>query len=140
MVFTVYIVVNANTQGGNCGIYAGTTPDELQQLMPAVTDEIKKVCQEKVSPKELERAKAQIKASLLMALESSSATSEAMARQTLLFNRVLPVEEIVEKIEKVSLEDICETACRIFGSKPTYTLLGALKKYPTADELEKMIK
>ena len=46
----------------------------------------------------------------------------------------------MEKIEKVSLEDIRETACRIFGSKPTYTLLGALKKYPTADELEKMIK
>ena len=140
LVYTVYSFVNAHTQSGSFGIYAGTTPDELQQLIPAVTDEIKKVCQDKVSPKELERAKAQIKASLLMALESSSATSEAMARQTLLFNRVLPVEEIVEKIEKVSLEDIRETACRIFGSKPTYTLLGALKKYPTADELEKMIK
>ncbi len=75
-----------------------------------------------------------------MALESSSSTSEVIARQMLLFDRVLPIKEMVEKIENVTLDDIRDTATRIFSSKPTYTLLGSLKKYPDYEQLQQLIK
>ena len=61
-----------------------------------------KLMNEKVLDIELNRAKTQIKASLLMSLESSSTTAEIMARQMLLFNRIIPTEELVAKIESVS--------------------------------------
>lgn len=140
LVYTVYSFANSHTQTGISGIYAGTTADELQQLLPVVAREIKKICYDKVDIKELNRAKAQIKASMLMALESSSSTSEVIARQMLLFNRVLSIKEMVEKIEKITLDDIRDTAVKIFGSKPTYTLLGSLKKYPDYDQLQQLIK
>ena len=107
---------------------------------PVVVDEIRKVCNDKVTEKELVRAKTQLKASMLMSLESSSATAEVLARQMLIFDRIIPIDEMVERIEKVTLDDIQNTARTIFSSKPTYTLLGAIKDHIEYDDLQKILK
>ena len=140
LVYSVYSFINSYTQSGLFGIYAGTSGQEIAKLVPVVIDEIKKVVQEKVSDKELNRAKAQLKASMLMALESSSATAEVVARQMLLYNRVIPTDEIVERIEAVTAEDIQKAAQMLFVSQPTYALLGDLKTYPAYDNLQKMLQ
>lgn len=140
LAYTVYSFTNFHTQDGLFGIYAGTGKDELKGMMPVMLDEIQKVRQQQVEAKELERAKVQLKASMLMSLESSSSTVEILARQMLLFNRIIPVDEMVELIEKVTLADIQDTAQKIFASKPTYTLLGSLDEYMSYDKLEKILK
>jgi len=114
LVYTVYSFSNSHTQSGLFGIYAGTTNKELKELMPVICEEINKICREKVSEQELNRAKTQLKASMLMALESSSSTAEVLARQMLLFNRIIPIEEMVERIEKVSVDDVQNIARKIF--------------------------
>ena len=96
--------------------------------------------QEPVDAVELQRAKTQIKASLLMSLESSSATAEIIARQMLLFGRVIPTEETVEKIERITAADIQNLAQKIFSSTPTYALLGSNgSTYPGYDDIKKML-
>lgn len=141
LVYTVYSFTNSHTNDGVFGIYASTGQSDLQELMPVVCDEISKICREQVDEKELERAKTQLKASMLMSLESSSSTVEILARQLLLFDRLIPVEEMVERIEKVSLQDVQTVAKRIFSSTPTYTLLGAIgDNYMSYDELKNKIK
>ena len=140
LVYTVYSFTNSHTQNGLFGIYAGTTADELNKLIPVVTDEIKKVVQEKVSEKELNRAKVQLKASMLMALESSSSTAEVMARQMLIHNRIIPTSEIIERLESVTTDDVQKAAQMLFSSNPTYTLVGDLKKYPSYDDLKNALK
>ncbi len=140
LVYSVYSFTNSHTQSGLFGIYAGTTPDELRELMPVVVGEINKARNEKVAAKELQRSKTQLKASLLMSLESSSSTSEVLARQMLLFNRVLPVEEMIDMIEKVTLDDIQDTAQTIFAAKPTYALLGSLGSYMGYDEVCRLLE
>lgn len=140
LVYTVYSFTNSHTRSGLFGIYAGTTPDELNELIPVVTDEIKKVCNEYVTDKELQRAKTQLKASMLMALESSSSTAEVMARQTLIHQRIIPTDEIIANVEAVTKEDIMKAARMLFLSSPTYTLLGDLKKYPTYEELKQNLR
>ena len=72
LVYTINSFNQALKHAGIFGIYAGTTPKELDELLPVVVTEIKKLMNEKVSETELKRAKTQIKASLLMSLESSS--------------------------------------------------------------------
>ena len=62
-------------------------------------------------------------------VESSSSVSEILARQHLLFDRIIPISEMVEKIEAVGVDDIQNSANKIFASAPTYTLLGALGEY-----------
>ena len=140
LVYTVYSFSNSHTQSGLFGIYAGTTNKELKELMPVICEEINKICREKVSEQELNRAKTQLKASMLMALESSSSTAEVLARQMLLFDRIIPIEEMVERIEKVSVDDVQNIARKIFSSNPTYTLVGDIEGYPPYDEIKQMIK
>ena len=92
---------------------------------------------DKVSETELKRAKTQIKASLLMSLESSSTTAEIMARQMLLFKRVIPTAEIVERIEAITADDLQLLAQKIFTSTPTYALLGCEGgTYPSSVEVK----
>lgn len=100
MVYTVYSFTASHTEDGLFGIYAGTGAKDLKNLLPVVVDEIRKVCNDKVTEKELVRAKTQLKASMLMSLESSSATAEVLARQMLIFDRIIPIDEMVERIEK----------------------------------------
>ncbi len=138
LVYTVYSFANSHTQSGLFGIYAGTGKEELKELLPVMADEIRKVRTDLVDEKELTRAKVQLKASMLMGLESSSSSAEVLARQMLLFNRVIPVEEMVARVEKVTLQDIQNIANRIFASKPTYTLLGSIDQYLDYEHLEKL--
>ena len=114
LVYTINSFNQALKHAGVFGIYAGTTPKELNELLPVVADEIKKMTNSFVSDVELKRAKTQIKASLLMSLESSSTTAEIIARQILLFGRVIPTEEIVEKIEAITAQDLQTLAQKIF--------------------------
>ena len=72
------------------------------------------------------RAKAQIKAGMLMGLESSSARAEYMARQLLLFDKLIDTKEVVARIEAVTAEDIRTLAARLMtASKPSITVVGA---------------
>jgi len=140
LVYTVYSFTNSHTKAGLFGIYAGTTADELNALIPVVTDEIKKAVCDKVSDKELSRAKTQLKAGMLMALESSSSTAEVMARQYLIHGRIIDTKETIERIDAVSKDDIQRAAQMLFSHNPTYTLLGNLKKYPSYEMLKNRLK
>ena len=140
LVYTVYSYVNAHTEAGLFGIYAGLDAEQIKKYVPVVIDEIKKICNEDVTDKELNRVRVQLKASLLMGLESSSTTAEVMARQQLIHGRVIPVKEIVERIDNVSKEKIRHLAQQIFSGQPTYTLLGNLKDYPAYEEITKMMQ
>jgi len=140
LVYTVYSFANSHTESGLFGVYAGLNQEEIKNYMPVVADEIKKIVNEQVSDKELNRVKVQFKANILMALESSSSTAEVIARHQLCHNRNIPMEEIVEKIEKVNKDDILKAAQFIFAGKPTYTLLGNLEKYPSYEDVEKMVR
>lgn len=140
LVYTISSFHQSLKDTGVFGIYAGTTPKELHELLPVVTDELKKIMDKPVTEVELNRAKTQIKASLLMSLESSSATAEIIARQMLLFKRVIPTQEIVDKIESISASDLQFLSQKIFTSAPTYALLGCQgEKYPGFDEVKKLL-
>ncbi|MBE6450492.1 MAG: insulinase family protein [Alphaproteobacteria bacterium] len=139
LVYSVYSYHSSQTSTGLFGIYAGTSADQLNTLLPVVSDEIKKVLNEYVTDKELNRAKVQLKASMLMALESSSSTAEVIARQMLLHGRVIPTDEVIAKIDNVSKDDILKAAQYFFSSTPTYTLLGDLKQYPDYEKLKQYL-
>ena len=76
------------------GVYAGTDAVDAPELMRVVVDEIARAA-DTLTEAEIARAKAQMKAGLLMALESSSARAEQLARQMLIYGRPIPLEEIV---------------------------------------------
>lgn len=141
LVYTISSFANSHTKSGMLGIYAGTTKNELKELLKITAKEILKISKEKVSIKELDRAKIQFKAGMLMALESSSSTAEILARQLLLFGKIIPINEMIEAIDKVTQEDILNVAKEIFSSEPTLVIIGDLEeKYPYFEDLKKCLK
>lgn len=138
LVYTVYSFANSHTQSGLMGIYAGTGQDELPRLLPVVCDEIRKISNDLVDAKELNRAKTQMRAGMLMSLESSTSVAEVLARQMLIYGRILSINEMIEMIDSVTLEDIRQAAQQIFSTTPCYNLVGAIenKDAPSYEEIK----
>ncbi|NHO32272.1 M16 family metallopeptidase [Acetobacter fallax] len=125
LVYSVYSFASPFLDGGLFGIYAGTGEKEAAELLPVTLAELHKI-QEQVGDAELSRARAQLKSSLLMSLESTGSRCEQIARQLQIFGRLIPVEETVQKINAVTPADICRAASRIFRAQPTLATLGPI--------------
>jgi predicted Zn-dependent peptidase len=101
--YSIYSFHWAHADIGMFGLYAGTEEADVPELMNVVTDQIAAAA-ETLSEAEVMRSKAQMKAGLLMALESSGARAEQLARQMLFYGRPVPVDEIVGRIDAVTVE------------------------------------
>ncbi len=134
LVYSVYSHSLSYTDTGTFYIAAGTSEKELPELIDVACDEINKICHD-VSEDELLAAKIKNKSSILMALEQSSHRLEKNAKNLLFFDRIIPVSEIIEKIEKVSLVDIKETAFKLFKSKPSISALGKINALEDYDKI-----
>ncbi|BAT58763.1 protease 3 precursor [Variibacter gotjawalensis] len=88
---------------GTFGVYAGTDAGDTAELMRVCIAQLAEAT-ETLTQEEVNRAKAQMKAGLLMALESSSSRAEQLARQVMIYDRVLTTEEIVAKVDAVTVE------------------------------------
>jgi predicted Zn-dependent peptidase len=129
LVYSIYSFAQPYMDGGLFGISAGTGESEAEELMPVTLEELRKV-QTSVTEAELSRAKAQVKASVLMSLESTGSRCEQLARQIQVFGRVLTTEETVRKIVAVTPEDIQRAAVRHFRGKPTLATMGPASRVP----------
>jgi predicted Zn-dependent peptidase len=109
---------------GMFGLYAGTDASDVRELMQVVIDEIEATA-ETLSEVEVARAKAQMKTGLLMALESSGARAEQLARQMLIYGRPMPLEEIVAKIDAVTVDSARAAGRELMRrSRPALSVLG----------------
>jgi predicted Zn-dependent peptidase len=101
--YSIYAFHAAYADTGMFGLYAGTDVADAAELMRVVVDEISAAA-ETLNGAEVARVKAQMKAGLLMALESSSARAEQLARHIHIYGRPIPLEEIVSRIDAVTVE------------------------------------
>jgi predicted Zn-dependent peptidase len=129
LVYSIYSFTAPAADGGLFGIYAGTGESEAAELMPVTLEELAKV-QHNVTAAELNRARAQLKAGLLMSLESTGSRCEQVARQWQIFGRIIPAAETVAKIEAVTEADIRAVAAKIFRTRPTLATLGPISQVP----------
>jgi len=129
LVYSIYSFSSPFLDGGLFGIYAGTGESEAEELMPITLEELRKV-QSEVTETELARARAQVKASLLMSLESTGSRCEQLARQLQVFGRVIPIMETVGKLNAVTTDDVCRAASRVFRGAPTLATMGPAERVP----------
>jgi len=129
LVYSIYSFTSPAQDGGLFGIYAGTGESEAAELMPVTLEELGKV-QHSITTPELNRARAQLKAGLLMSLESTGSRCEQIARQWQIFGRVIPSSETVAKIEAVTEADIRAVAAKIFRQRPTLATIGPIAQVP----------
>jgi predicted Zn-dependent peptidase len=114
----------AHADTGLFGVYAGTDAADTAELMRVVGAEIAAAA-DTINEAEVNRAKAQMKAGLLMALESSGARIEQLARQLLAFGRPIPIAEVIAKVDAVSVESTRAAGRALLArSRPAIAMLG----------------
>ena len=134
LVYSIYSFSSPFMDGGLFGIYAGTGESEAEELMPVTLEELRKV-QSAVTEAELGRARAQVKASLLMSLESTGSRCEQLARQLQVFGRVIPTAETVAQDQRghhgrhLPRRDPC------LPGAPTLATIGPVDRVPGLAEI-----
>jgi predicted Zn-dependent peptidase len=122
--YSIYAFHSPYLDTGLFGLYAGTDAIDAPELMRVVVDEIAAAA-ETVTEEELSRAKAQMKVGLLMALENSGARAEQLARQLFIYGRTVPIEEIVAKVDAVTVESTRAAGrALITRARPAVAALG----------------
>jgi predicted Zn-dependent peptidase len=123
--YSIYSFHMPYTDVGMFGLYAGTDAADTSELMRVIVDEITGTA-ETITEPEVARVKAQMKVGLLMALESSGARVEQVARQMLTRGRPIPVEELVEKVDAVTVESARAAGRALIARRKTATAVLGL--------------
>ena len=139
LVYSIYGFNSAYSDGGLFGIYAGTGEEGLAELVPVLCDELIKSTST-IEEKELGRARAQMRTGIVMSLESTAARAEQIARQITVFDRVMPIEELIEKVEALSCADIERAISRLLSSDPTVAAIGPVSRLPSYDDIANRLK
>ncbi|MCE3231817.1 MAG: processing peptidase [Rickettsiaceae bacterium] len=120
---------------GMFSIYSATSPDKVNELINATCDELKRATHS-ITEQELKKAKSQSKASLLMGQESSSSRADTLGRRLMCYDRYITNEEILEKINAVTLKDVSQLLVRLVSeSKLTLAAIGDLKQLESYDKI-----
>jgi len=124
---------------GLIGVYAGCAAKDASALAEVVADQLRGVA-DKVTLAELDRAKAQLKASLFMARESLAARAEQAAAQLLVFDRLLSPEEVAAAVDAVTIADVQQLGARLLSPKlAAPAVLGPSRALGAADTFQRAL-
>jgi predicted Zn-dependent peptidase len=127
LVYAIYSELNPYRDTGCLSVYAGTSRESAPKVVAEIVEEFRRLKGEKIPEEELRRSKDQLKGSLMLSLESSMARMSNLARQEMYFDRFYSLDEIIERIEAVSAEDVQGVANDFFRSEMiAVTVLGNL--------------
>lgn len=133
--YSIFAQSGAYEDTGQITIYAGTSEEEIGDLVGLTMDELKRAADD-MSEAEVNRARAQLKAGLLMGLESPSSRAERNARLLAIWGRVPGVEETVAKIDAVSVGDVRTYAEGLVSAKAALALYGPVEEAPDLEAVK----
>ncbi len=138
LVYSIFASSAAFQETGIFSVYASSGEETAGEVMPVICDTLLGALG-KIGEDELRKAKNQLKSSLMMAMESSSARAESRAMQLIHFNKILSLEELKSKIDAVDLESISVVLKNMLASKPTFTALGPIDRIESYDHIVKRL-
>ncbi|WP_134679788.1 M16 family metallopeptidase [Paracoccus ravus] len=133
--YSIFAQSGFHDDTGMVTIYAGTSGDQIADLANLTIDEMKRSAED-MTETEIARARAQLKAGLLMGLESPTGQAERMARSLAIWGRVADPAEVAERIDAVSVADVRAHAERLIqNARPALALYGPVRSAPSRDKL-----
>lgn len=130
LVYTIYAAVNPFVDCGNLNIYAATSSERLAETIEVTLGEIRRLRKFEVEEAELRRNKEQLKATLMLNLESTSARMSSLAQLEMTFGRNMTPEEVIAAVDAVTVADVHRMAVEIFEpDQLSVTVLGELNDF-----------
>jgi predicted Zn-dependent peptidase len=133
--YSIYAFHWGFSDTGVFGIHAATGGEDLTELVPVIIDELRKSTG-RIDQQEIDRARAQIRAQLLMAQESPSARAGQIARQMMLYGRPIPNHELMERLAGITTSRLTDLAGRLFfDTPPTLSAIGPVERLAPMDHI-----
>lgn len=138
--YSIYAFNWAFSDVGLFGVSAATGPEDLEELVAVTTAEIVRAVDE-IDEAEVSRARAQLKAGLLMSLESCAVRAEQIARQMLFLNRIVPMDELVARIDAVDAARVRDTLARLTrAGLPAVAAVGPVERLESAAQIRERLQ
>lgn len=134
--YSIFAQSGAYEDAGQITIYAGTSEEEIGELTAITLQELKRASSD-MSDAEVARARVQLKAGMLMGLESPSSRAERLARLLAIWGRVPEPEEAIAKIDAVTLPDVRRYAGEMIGADAALALYGPVDGAPSLEEIKR---
>jgi predicted Zn-dependent peptidase len=127
MAYSIYSDLSPYSDTGSLCVYAGTSADKTLEMLDLVMAEFSVLKETQLTAEELHRAKEQVKGNILLGLESSGSRMSNLARQEMYFHHFFSVEDVLERLDAVTADEVQAMAQKLFVSERiAVTLLGRL--------------
>jgi len=136
--YSIFAQSGAYEDAGQITVYAGTSAEEIGDLCRLTVDEMKRAADD-MTEAEVARARAQIKAGMLMGLESPSSRAERIARLLAIYGRVPDIQESVAKIDAVTTADVRRYGEGLCAVDNAMALYGPVDAAPTLEEIRQRL-
>ncbi|PSJ62493.1 M16 family metallopeptidase [Kumtagia ephedrae] len=132
--YSVYAFHWGFSDTGIFGVHAATGQGDIARLVPVIIEELQK-SGERIDQSELDRARAQYRAGLIMSAESAASRASQIARQILLFGRPISKEELMERLSALTVERLTDLSARLFSTLPTVAGIGPVGSLPSYEAI-----
>ena len=137
--YSIFAQSGFHDDTGMVTVYAGTSGDQVGDLANITIDEIRRSAED-MTEAEIARARAQLKAGLLMGLESPTGQAERMARSLAIWGRIPDPAEVAQRIDAVTVADVRDHAGRLIANaRPALALYGPVRRAPGREELARRL-
>ena len=127
LAYSVFSDLTPYRDTGCLVVYAGTSPESVGRVVASIVEEFRDLKENGVGPDELQRAKDQLKGSLMLGLESTTNRMSNLARQHMYFDRFFSLDEVTARIDSVTAEDVAAIIHEFFRTERiALTVLGPL--------------
>lgn len=132
--YSIYAFHWGFSDTGIFGVHAATGEGDIRKLLPVIAQELHRAS-ETIGQEELDRARAQYRAGLIMSAESPASRASQIARQLLLFGRPVTREELMERLNALTVERLTDLSGRLFSTRPTLAAVGPVGSLPPYDNV-----
>jgi len=124
LAYSVYSFASHYADAGMLGIAAGCMPAKMDELLSVVRSELRRLAEQGLTAEELERGKGQLRGGLVLGLEDSTSRMSRIAKAELLYDELPSIDEVIRRIDAVTLEDAHQLAKELFTQRETLAVVG----------------
>ncbi|MEI8411229.1 MULTISPECIES: M16 family metallopeptidase [unclassified Kribbella] len=132
LAYSVFTFGSAYADSGMVGVYAGCLPKKAGEVLDVVRSELESIASGNITPDELLRGKGQMRGSVVMGLEDTGAKMTRIAKAELVYGELPTVDEILHRIDAVTLDDVTQLAANLYAGTPALTVMGPFDEDTTA--------
>jgi predicted Zn-dependent peptidase len=124
LAYSVYSYTAQYADSGIFGVYAGCQPAKAEEVLSICRDEVAKAAAESLTEEELDRGKGQLRGAMVLGLEDTGSRMSRIGKSELVYESLLPVDEVLARIEAVTLDDVRAVAGEVLTAPQALTVIG----------------